>query len=909
MTNKRYTPMIKAPIPRKNQAIFQRFFKKIELRCKELEEKGMHPVLGKFILKDGLLKIYRDLINKRDKLEKILDLDSNKDPSFMDLMVTRIAASPELPRTFQIVQDLDGECVLVLETKSKTYENTKNKDTPVFSGGTKKGKPCWRIDTPEPEEWVSAVATGIVNVERTIQDALCSQKLCKDTVNEMPDLPFPIQYSLIGTPYLHKKTSEPKVAIYSPRAISSLDIAIDREWKMITEADTRRMTRGLLYAIKIMHAKKLAHQDLHTGNILVFRDLNGMYIKIIDFGIMLPFGQFVAQASKDYEPPEFHSAYREGHANAQFYSSHPNSYGAYLHAKLVRQNPRFTAQSLQSHEYRKANPKNDIFQIGLVLHALYTGIRVSKIVHQEVEAYDNPLIRGLLMANRERRFTIEQAQNLFSSYQGSLKRRLAVTRVQPVVARFLATIRVRLGFLQANELYPELRPYITKYHLQTIYEYILSLADTIEENLAYTDPSVRDLMALRIAKSANLPRTVQIVQDLKGECVLILETKSKDWQGKKIPSNISNSWKKNKPSWRIDTITPEPWWTTVVTGSAYIDKILGCAKSSQLLCKDAKKEEDDDLPYPINCSLVGDVYLTKKSPIRRKISIVSPRASFDLDKSFNNGQWQNFTAYERNRIAKGLFYGIQIIHGLGYAYHDLKPTSVLLFKDKRGFYAQISDFTNMIRWGEYDSSPVIGYEDPEILYAYNRNHSYTNYYKVNNKNDLTYGKFVYAQMLALSPQPRVITDDEMKVLRKVNPKTDMWGLGVLLYQFFIGASTLTKAHFMQLTENKNELIRGLLQSERSKRLDITHAIALQKHLTEPSLTVLNTGATPQITPIEDLSNKVDKIDIKDIALLPRANTLTPGFNANIDQSDSKQDMGAQARNTNGELNNTFQFRA
>ncbi len=878
-----------------------RFIARLMERARYLKTNELYPELIPYITKLSLQSIYNYLISEPMRFQERL---AYTDPSFMHLMAMRIAASQELPRVIQIVEDLDGELVLILETKSKTDKNTKNKNTPIFAGGTKRCKPCWRIDTPQPEEWLSAVAKGKEAVERTIQDALRSQSLCKDTINEMPDLPFPIQYSLIGEPYLHKKTSELKIAIYSPRALNSLNIVIYREWKILTEADSRRITRGLLYAIKIMHTKKLAHQDLHAGNILVFRDLNGMYIKIIDFGSMLPFDQFGAQAPENYEPPELRSAYPENHNFALFYKNHPHSYGAYLQTKLVQHKLNQIPNSPQAQAYQKVNPKGDMFQIGLVLYELYTGIRVSNIVPHEVEAYDNPLIRGLLMANREDRFTIEQAQYISSSYQGSLKRGLPVSRVQAVVARFIATIQVRLRFLQANELYPELRLYITKQDLQTIYEYIVSQAVIIQEKLRYTDPAT-DLMALRIAKSAVLPRTIQIVQDLKGECVLILETKSKDWRGKKIPSNISLGWKKNKPSWRIDTITPEPTWTTAVIGSEDISKILKYAKNSQLLCKNAKAEEEEegDLPHPINCSFIGDTYQTKKRPIRQKISIISPRASFDLNKSFTNGKWQNFTAYERNRIARGLLYGIQIIHGLGYVYHDLKPTSILIFEDKRGYYVKLSDFTNIEKEGDYLSSPVLGYEAPETLKAYNRNHNYTDYYKVNNKNVQTYGKFVYDQMLTSAPKT-VVTDDEMKKLRKANPKTDMWGLGVLLFEFFMGKLVQIKQHFTQLAENKNELIRGLLQPERDKRLNIEQALALQDNLKEPSLTALNTGCAPQITPVDALSCNVSQMHIQAIELMPQSNTFTPGFNASANQVDLRLDVQAQLKEANSQLRPT-----
>ncbi len=600
---------------------FRRLLSRIVANMRSLESHEIYSELERFITKKELFDIYNYFILQSTSVEEKLCTTSG---GLMDLMALRTPQGPNgMPRAVQIVQ-VEDELVLILETKSKNNKKEKDPDTPVYKGAIKKSKPCWRIDTSTPEPWMSTVATGESNIYKTIKDALQSQALCKSTINENTDIPLPIQAAYIGDPYFNEESGCEKVAIYSPRAISNLQDAIFSYWRNFTENDVYRMTKGLLYAVKIFHKKNLVHQDLHAGNILVFASPQGYYVKVIDFDAMRSVGKYGAQAPIGYEPPELRLAFPDKETLEQFYKQNTDTYGAYLKAKQLKEQ---RADSKPAVDYKLVDPKNEIFQLGILLCQLFTGISLDFIIPWQIEAIDNPLIRGLLSPKREKRFNISQAQYAFTSYRGSLKR-VVLNDVQTLVNDFVNKCNERISVLSTNSHCPAFQNRISSDKLRDIYNYIIHNSKMIQSRLEMKDTSVKrlNLLSLRIEKNKDLPRTIQILQDLTGELILILETKSKNARNVKDPSQkvplVNES--KIKLCWRIDTPRPILWESTMVTGFDSVEKAMQDVNISQVLSK-----ESTDQATPLY-SLLGEINRTKKYPKQLKVTTFSP---FNRDSS------------------------------------------------------------------------------------------------------------------------------------------------------------------------------------------------------------------------------------------------------------------------------------
>ncbi|MFI4937551.1 MAG: protein kinase [Candidatus Berkiellales bacterium] len=397
---------------------YTRFFEKIKNRSDELEKADIHSSLEPLLRKGSLLKIYQYLLDHQQEIIKQL---METAPPLAPLRAVRIEKSSQTTsRTVNIIEDINGEFVLILETKSKTKDDTKTKN--LFqslgrSATAKSGKSCWRIDLPLPEKWMNLKTEAPHEyIESRVEEAKLSQRFCKDAKSEIPDIPFPIHYSLLGQPF--KDGSGWNISMYSPQApYGNFEACgISRLWLEFSQYEIGRMTRGLFYGIQIMHHQKWVHQDLSADNVLIFKDNLGYYLKICDFGNSKPWFSKPAAANYGYESPEILSAYRSGGPATKFYHGDMRpTYGKYIDKILVAHHPQTRDEFCE--EYQHCHPANDMWAAGILAFQL---LKSTAIVDQPDEIFsglekiNEPLLRSVLNPDREKRFTIEQVMAMLT---------------------------------------------------------------------------------------------------------------------------------------------------------------------------------------------------------------------------------------------------------------------------------------------------------------------------------------------------------------------------------------------------------------------------------------------------------------------------------------------------------------
>jgi serine/threonine protein kinase len=322
-------------------------------------------------------------------------------------------------------------------------------------------------------------------------------------------------------------------------------------------------------------------------------------------------------------------------------------------------------------------------------------------------------------------------------------------------------------------------------------------------------------------------RTVNIVVDQNGEFVLLLETKRKESNNKKSYTikSFYGGTKKGLPCWRIDLDTPIEWVNLVSYNEKNIkDAIRDAGYSLTLYLLAQKSNIYTNLPNPINCSLLGEKFNSLKGQVPR-ISIYSTRMACDtLDEFIRTGAWHRATLDDQVRIARGILFGLKIMHDNGLVHCDFNAKNILIDRNEHGYYAKIIDFTVVDPVGSCIPLSSALHESPQVLKA-NKDksaHNHNLYFKYYNN---SYCQYLIKKMGGESYLNTI-------AIQSCSPKDDIWAAGLVLYQIFQGR-VITQISFEKLAKDPCELFRKMLEPDQDKRIDINEALRLFDQMYPP----------------------------------------------------------------------------
>ena len=395
------------------QQVIERFFAKIEERYKQLKISEINPQLETYLKHDVLLNIYKKLLDERETIgNSLLKFQNAK----LTTLAHRISKSSYTSRTINIVEDINGELCLIIETKRKNKYDYKVPYIPVFSGGSRKAKPCWRIDLPTPEEWINNIAYGTSDVESAIEDTKYSQMLFKKAheLNTDSDLPNPINYSLLGVPFNStSKNGQLQISLYSPRACFTLYKAVQMiNAPKLLENDIIRMIKGVLLTLLVLQDLNLTYEDMHDSNCLIFKNSNGYFLKLTDFESVGPVGMKKCLGSYQFASPEIFAAY-----------SQPSSqHHSYYHKDINRchglyhfENSKVTLLENEQ-KFASSDFANDMWAAGIIILEILNFKKPSSFSYASIEHHTHPLIKGLLQPLRQNRMKLAQAIEVFNKH-------------------------------------------------------------------------------------------------------------------------------------------------------------------------------------------------------------------------------------------------------------------------------------------------------------------------------------------------------------------------------------------------------------------------------------------------------------------------------------------------------------
>lgn len=392
-------------------------------RLKKVQKAKSPKALLKCVNQKSIHDMVTQLIEDEELAEQIQALKPYE--------AIRLEKNKKQQRTLCILKAPDGTYQCILETKSKTATNKKNKKINKFEGGSKRGKPSWRLDGENgPEPYVSLLEQIEKRTRKNQKFDVNSADIQKEVAKLKREVTFTwglpksefIHRSVFGALYANKKGLQQ--ALYSPQGIP-LDELDDYN---ITLTDVERDTIAvqLIAAVAFLHQHGFVHQDLKAGNVLLFKDPAGkLQVKLIDFEYAAgPGYPREVNSTASYESPEIALLYskkdpQKGADNSSYeyfqkeYRTNGDSLGKILLTKLQKQyKDRPKALERLRQTFKDPDPKNDIFALGLMLYKLYHNDNDLKTIPK-----DNRFA-ALLNSDRDKRFTAAQALALWQERTG-----------------------------------------------------------------------------------------------------------------------------------------------------------------------------------------------------------------------------------------------------------------------------------------------------------------------------------------------------------------------------------------------------------------------------------------------------------------------------------------------------------
>ncbi|MGE3318891.1 MAG: protein kinase [Candidatus Berkiella sp.] len=305
-----------------------------------------------------------------------------------------------LPRTLNVLRGDDGQFMLIVETKSKLANESKQK-LPHIGGTTKTGKPAWRIDAGEVEYFnLVAKVRDQHDIIELSQEVELSKKMASPEV----------QQNVLGAKFTNK--GQEKISVYSVKADDSLETIVrNGTTKGLSIEEQDSLILELLKGTKIFHDQNYVHQDLKPGNILVYKDaVSGYHLKLTDFGLVRKNGyNEAALGTAGYQSPEISYYHSDPlvHNHAYFNSVH----GVHsLAHNIYKNNPHiYPADGSGRAAIKKPDLSNDMWSIGVIAFEIRYGRQPAASDWPTIQA--DPLLKGLF-TDRANRININAAINI-----------------------------------------------------------------------------------------------------------------------------------------------------------------------------------------------------------------------------------------------------------------------------------------------------------------------------------------------------------------------------------------------------------------------------------------------------------------------------------------------------------------
>lgn len=356
------------------------------------------PNLIRLYIEDTALQGVYAYLLKDEVKNKIQQAFKNAQASGKPLTYRIEKSNQTCARTLTILQDLNGDLIPILETKSKLAYG-KKREKGAFAhleGGNKNGKSCWRIDCYPPVKWINQlpIKRTKLKAHEIVEEALLSQKIAQAAMGQQEHTP--VNYSLLGPSW--RKGKAYQQSAYSPMAETSLRTLLKEKW-VLSDKDKNRIAQDILLGVQAMHKIGMIHQDIKPGNILITPSKEGYRAKLTDFGITKSNkNAVIALATIGYESPEI--------SQFHYYDDSAQGFHKYFHTgkkpnkSLGRQ---LALETLPTKEdcaaFAHPHKANDIWAIGQTLKELY--------------GETNTLIQKMLAPKREDRMTIEESLAYF----------------------------------------------------------------------------------------------------------------------------------------------------------------------------------------------------------------------------------------------------------------------------------------------------------------------------------------------------------------------------------------------------------------------------------------------------------------------------------------------------------------
>lgn len=352
------------------------------------------------ITRQMLSDIYHYILNKAELFDKLA--------SGRNFRIDKKHSG--LKRTLNILLNQASEYMLILETKRKKYDDSKDSSQKIGEGSYGTVKPAWRVDTEIFEEWANKTSSFLdVKYEATFL-----KNIIKDCSIEQSEL---FNISLLGEVFYKQSL---KCSLYSKRAMGDLDTIVKNDKDLLSLKNILFIFGDVLNAINVLHQKGRIHQDIKTQNILIYMG-DRYYAKLTDFGI-----------SEDTRRPVFHDALssvnfvspdiligtqpKQADHHSLFHSDPCNynqfAYGAYKNTE------KYKAENTDPVviNYRLPDPSNDMWALGILLFKLLYHRYPLYNERDRMIIQNDLLLSGLLKIERQDRMTIKQVLEIYPQW-------------------------------------------------------------------------------------------------------------------------------------------------------------------------------------------------------------------------------------------------------------------------------------------------------------------------------------------------------------------------------------------------------------------------------------------------------------------------------------------------------------